>query len=102
MARRIPPLPPLPVGGRPGRAKHETSGEEVDFLVIDDVRQTQSYHPKKTLCLQQLQFEDGTIEFRFGYYLYTNGRWGWSRNSPMVPIEDFKSLLAKAKKKGWL
>jgi len=43
----------------------------------------------------------GAIQYRIGYWIvYTNGVWGWGRNSPLVPIEDFEPLLAKARQAG--
>jgi hypothetical protein len=104
--REIPPLPDLPEGGKRGRAKHETTGEEYEFTVLDQIPRPQSNCPqRKTLCLQQLRFDyDDSTELRFGYYMFNKGSWswGWCRYSPMVPFEDFQYLVDEARRLGWL
>ncbi|MBU1131730.1 hypothetical protein KKC32_00540 [Patescibacteria group bacterium] len=47
----------------------------------------------------------GQIEYRIGYYMVgrigrAKNKWTWGQFCPMIPIEDFNKLLAKASKEG--
>ncbi len=44
----------------------------------------------------------GDVEYRFGYWIVgrigrTAGQWRWGQFSPIVPHDDLKALLAKAR-----
>jgi len=50
----------------------------------------------------QKQWGKGDIEYRFGYYIVgkigrAKGRWVWGQFCPLIPKEDFKRLLYKAR-----
>ena len=50
----------------------------------------------------QKQWSKGNIEYRFGYYIVgkigrAKGRWVWGQFCPLIPKEDFKRLLYKAR-----
>lgn len=47
----------------------------------------------------------GDIEYRFGYYIVgqigrAKDRWVWGQFCPMIPAEDLKKLMEKARREG--
>jgi hypothetical protein len=53
----------------------------------------------KRLVLQQLKYEDGDRELRFGYY---RGNGSWGQDAPTMPLACLRQLLAEALVRGWL
>ncbi|MBM3208926.1 hypothetical protein FJZ40_01395 [Candidatus Shapirobacteria bacterium] len=52
---------------------------------------------------RRYQWKKGDIEYRIGYYIVgrigrAKGRWVWGQFCPLIPAEDLKKLLEKAKK----
>lgn len=61
----------------------------------------------KVVFLQELEFEDGSKEFRLGYYIIGHrgrfkGKWAWGQFAPFIPAEDLIKLVEKGKEKGML
>jgi len=99
------PPPPSNIGKR-RTAKHK-DGSYFHFTVIDEVSIFQSELPTKAIYLQRLQFEDGRIELRLGYYIIgklprSAGKWVWGQFATMLPTEDFIKIVQLAQAKGWL
>jgi len=93
--------------GKNGKAKM-ADGSSVDFTIEDEIllRQTKEPH-QKIICLQKLNFNDETVELRFGYYVSRenskgNRKWIWGQYSPIAPPEDFCILLQEANDRNWL
>jgi hypothetical protein len=106
-----PPEPPSRKGTRSWIP--EPTGEKYWFEIVDEVRQRQSRFAAgtsegKILCLQLLRFdESGMEEMRLGYYIIGKkprmlGKWVWGQFATMMPMEDFRALMDKAREKGWL
>ncbi len=106
-------LPVLPsTVGKKGTAK-DPDGRKHRFVVVDEVRQEHTGHAEgKIIVLQKIRGEDSwgglnETEFRLGYYIIgkkpaMRGKWVWGQFAAMVPLEDFKALLEKARAKGWI
>jgi len=61
----------------------------------------------KVVFLQELEFEDGSKEFRLGYYIIGHkgrfkGKWAWGQFAPFIPAEDLTKLMERAREKGIL
>jgi len=91
--------------GREG--SHYFHREAWTFLV-------QSNLPEKVFVVERLRKEStkgalayknwkkGDIEYRIGYYIIgrigrAKGKWVWGQFCPLIPVEDLKTLLEKAK-----
>lgn len=100
--------PPLPDNrGKTGTGDWPGVGKR-KFTILDEVRHFQSNYPEKAFYLQKLKFNDnGAIEYRLGYYIIgkkpkMKGKWAWGQFAPLMPVQDFRAIIRKAKKKGWL
>jgi hypothetical protein len=64
--------------------------------------------PNKELCLQRIQFEEEErIELRLAYYIIgkkpkMRGKWLFGQYATFMPLEDFKTLITKARTQGWI
>ena len=78
------------------------------YRVTGEIYIPQSGMPQKQFCLQRIEFEnDHRIELRLGYYIIGKkrgmfGKWTWGQFAPFLPIEDFKTIIEKAKHEGWM
>jgi hypothetical protein len=75
----------------------------IDFIIIDDISQEQTIDPPKIpkgFYLQKIN-QVGTDKYRYRFCSYS-GNNHYDENPQMIPAEDFDSLMAKAKNKGWL
>jgi hypothetical protein len=100
--------------GKRGKWVHPPDNFVVHYRIADEVRVVQSNLPgSKILCLQRIEFLDGrrpgdpATEIRLGYYIIgkkptVRGRWVWGQYATSMPLRDFRALVRKAKKKGWL
>jgi hypothetical protein len=100
--------PPAPSNiGKRGLAK-AASGKRIYFAIEDEIHIPQSGRPDKLIYLQRLKFEsDGRVELRLGYYVIgekpaARARWVWGRFATMFPAHDFRSIIRRAERKGWL
>ncbi|MFZ0885001.1 MAG: hypothetical protein WAN14_16490 [Candidatus Acidiferrales bacterium] len=100
--------PPAPsnIGNR--RAAKTPSGKLFFYAIEDEIYIPQSGKPHKLIYLQRLVFEtDGRVELRLGYYVIgkkpaMRGRWVWGQFATMIPLGDFRSVIHRAERKGWL
>jgi hypothetical protein len=86
---------------------HDIEGNPVTYTVADEIVRVQSNNPEKTLCTHKLEFADGHIEVRFGYYMICKngkrrGKWLWGQYAPMLPVDDLSIILKEIDKRGWL
>ena len=100
--------PPAPCNkGRRCRARRPEGGHFY-FAIVDEFHIQQSNLPTKRIYLQQIKFEsDGHVEFRLGYYIIgkrpaMRGRWVWGQFATMIPIADFRRIINRAEREGWL
>lgn len=61
----------------------------------------------KVVLLEKIEFEDGSKEFRLGYYIIGHkgrfkGKWAWGQFAPFIPAEDLTKLMERAREKGIL
>jgi hypothetical protein len=103
-------IPPHPDNlGKKLRTWKAIDGNPVHVTITGEIKIEQSIAAhKKLICLQQIRFEaDGHTEYRFTYYMIgvkegkTKGRWVFGQYSLVIPAEDLKILLAKAREAGW-
>ena len=77
------------------------------YTIVGEVRRTQSRRPDKKICLQKILHDDGRTELRLAYYIIgkkrsVKGKWVFGQYATFLPINDFKSIIRKAKAKGWI
>jgi hypothetical protein len=84
--------------GKRGTGKN-SEGKVFHWTILNEIRHKQ--RPDKILCLEKIEFEEGDIEVRLGYYKRSRRKWFWGRFAPMMPIKDFKALIHEAEKEGW-
>ena len=99
--------PPLPVNIGKRRHIKDIDGDDKTFTVLDEISFLQSTYKSKAIYLQRIQFEDGRIEFRLGYYILGKkpkafGQWVWGQFCTMLPSEDFCKAYEMARQKGWI
>jgi hypothetical protein len=100
--------PPAPSNVGERRAAKTPTGKPFYFAIKDEIHIPQSGKPDKLIYLQRLEFEsDGRVELRLGYYVIgkkpaMRGRWVWGQYTTMIPAADFKNIIRRAERKGWL
>lgn len=82
-------------------------GIRLRFTITDEIRKFQSDNRDKLIVLQRIEFEHGRKEIRLGYYIIgkkpkMKGRWVWGQFATLMPLRDFKTLIHRAVKRGWL
>ena len=103
-----PKLPELPSHiGKRGKLIVPPNGIKIGYTIKDEICVFQSTLPSKILCLQSIEFDDGRKEIRLGYYIIGKkpkmlGRWVWGQYAALMPLQDFKKLIKRAEKKGWI
>lgn len=102
------PFPPLPSRvGKPGQSKMPPDGTVLHYKIIDEVRQFQDRSKSKLIVLQLVEFDDRKPEIRVGYYIIgkkpgrMKGRWVWGQYAAFMPLPVFRSIIRKAKVRGW-
>ena len=100
--------------GKKGQLNLPLGGPPLRFQVVDEIRQEQRsfltpMEPTegKVIVLQKLLFDTGMTEFRLGYYITGKkprnlGKWVWGQFASMIPPDDFRALIEKARAKGWV
>jgi hypothetical protein len=84
------------------------SGKRFYFAIEDEIHIPQSGKPNKLIYLQRLEFEsDGRVELRLGYYVIgkkpaMRGPSVWGQFTTMIPADDFRKIIRRAERKGWL
>jgi hypothetical protein len=95
--------------GKTKRLK-DINGDDVEFVIEDEIIMHQTNNPNKLIVMQMLVHKlrdiPDEIEYRLGYYMLgvkpgMKGRWVWGQYCLMLPPEDFRILLKKAKEKHW-
>jgi hypothetical protein len=100
--------PPAPSNVGERRVAKTPTGKPFYFVIKDEIHIRQSGKPDKLIYLQRLEFEsDGRVELRLGYYVIgkkpaMRGRWVWGQYTTMIPADDFKHIIGRAERKGWL
>ncbi|OLS14558.1 MAG: hypothetical protein RBG13Loki_1841 [Promethearchaeota archaeon CR_4] len=84
--------------------KGQHAKDKVSFKIGKVVWGQQSDAPEKVILIEEILWEDGRKELRFGYRTITHekGAWWWGESALMTPIEDIQELLHLARKNGLL
>jgi hypothetical protein len=74
------------------------------YKVEDEIVEPQG--DTKLVYVQKMRFKDGSLEYRFTYYVVAKkgtvlGRWVFANRSVFVPTEQLAKLLDKARVKKW-
>jgi hypothetical protein len=82
-------------------------GKKRKFKVGKYVTLPASNYHGKAFLLEEILFENGTEESRFGYYIIgkkgrMRGKWAWGQFCPFIPREDFQKIIGLARDKGIL
>jgi len=92
----------------------DTKGKTVDpdgtiskYTIVDEIIIPQSDAPQKLIYLQKIVFDDKKVELRLCYYIIgkkpkMKGRWVFGQYATFLPQKDFKTIVNKARKKGWI
>ena len=103
---------PLRIWADRGRAKPKgilSTDPPIRYSIERLVWGRQSDYKDKVAVIQDLRFEDGRKELRFGYYMISSennpkrkGEWTWGQSPLMIPKPDIKELLSLAARNGML
>ena len=79
---------------------------EVRYTIGDEIRRFHDERRSKVLVLQRMDYDDGRVELRLGYYIIgkkpkMKGRWVWGQFAAMLPAAIFRELYQEAEAKGW-
>ena len=104
MNKQIPPYPDRI--GKTGKLK-DIHGRRISFKIVDEITHPESTNARKVFYLQKLEFENGKVELRLGYYILgekqrMKNRWVWGQFTPLMHVIDFKRIINKAKMKGFV
>ncbi len=93
--------------GKKGKTVEPVTDIKHHYQVVDEVTHVQSDNVGKVIILQKIQFDDGKMELRLGYYIIgkkpkMEGRWVGGQYATFTPVLDFQQIIAKAQAKGWL
>jgi hypothetical protein len=99
--------PPAPRSIGKRRSAKMPDGRRFRFTIADEFYVQQSGRPGKLIYLQRINFDDGRRQLRLGYYIIgrkkgMRGRWVWGQYATFLPVRDFKRIIQRARKKGWL
>ena len=100
-------LPPPPCSVRKRGSLLLPDGQRLHFTITDEVSTPQSELPSKIIFLQRIEFDDGKLEVRLGYYIIgkkprMRGKWVWGQYATLMPLSDFEAVIKMARKKGWI
>ena len=84
--------------------KGGSKGEVIHFKINKVVWGQQSNAEDKIILIEELEWDNGDKELRFGYRTQTHekGIWWWGEYVLMAPVNDIEELLSLAKEKGFL
>jgi hypothetical protein len=100
------PPPPSTIGKRGSLL--DRSGKRRCFTVTNEIRRVVPPHVLDfAIYLQRIEFDDGPIQARLGYYIIAKkgsvrGKWVWGQYAPLLSMRDLKAVMKQAKKKGWI
>ena len=99
------PPPPSNVG-KIGTSK-TPDGKKHVHEIIGEIHIFQTGSKTKLIYLQKIRLENGRRELRLGYYIIgkkpaMRGRWVWGQYATFLPVRDFKRIINRAKRQGWL
>jgi hypothetical protein len=82
--------------------KGKLKKDKLHFKISKVVWGQQSNDQTKIILIEELVWDDGRKELRFGYRPQTHekGLWWWGQSALMAPVNDIKELLQLAKEKG--
>jgi len=80
------------------------NGKKENFAVEKYVTLRQSNYRKKSFVLEEISFSDRN-EIRIGYYIIgkkgrMKGKWVWGQFCPLLPKQDLRKLIRKARQVG--
>lgn len=92
--------------GKRGQTK-DPDGTISKYIIIDEISIPQSDAPHKLIYLQKIEFENKKNELRLCYYIIgklpkMKGRWVFGQFATFLPQKDFKTIINKARRKGWI
>jgi len=99
------PPPPSNIGKK---CKVKTpDGKKFLHTIVDEIHIHQAGSKTKLIYLQLIKLHGGHEELRLGYYIIgikpaMRGRWVWGQYATFLPVRDFKRIISKAKRKGWM
>lgn len=90
-----------------GQAK-DPDGTVLKYTIVDEIVIPQSDAPHKLIYLQKIVFDNiKRVELRLCYYIIgklpkMKGKWVFGQYATFLPEKDFKTIVNKARKKGWI
>ncbi len=90
-----------------GRTK-DPDGTILKYTIVDEIVMPQSDAPQKLIYLQKIVFDNiKRVELRLCYYIIgklpkMKGKWVFGQYATFLPEKDFKIIVNKARKKGWI
>jgi hypothetical protein len=95
--------PPLPT--RKGKKTHLKTihGHPTSYEVVDEDVFVALSDPDKAFAIHKLKYNDGSEEFRIGYYMIAQrprmkGKWAWGQYAPMMTEKEMADIFDRAEK----
>lgn len=86
----------------------DPDGTVLKYTIVDEIVIPQSDAPQKLIYLQKIVFDTiKRVELRLCYYIIgklpkMKGKWVFGQYATFLPEKDFKVIVNKARKKGWI
>jgi hypothetical protein len=101
------PCPPPPYNVGKSCKTTEPYGKVKVHTIVDEIHIFTRGSRRKLVYLQKIILENGKEELRLGYYMIgkkpaMRGRWVWGQYAAFLQVYDFKRIINKAKRRGWL
>jgi len=83
-------------------------GKKRYLIIVDEIIRIQANAPHKAIYLQKMRYpKENRYEFRLCYFMIgvkgrTKGEWVFGQYATLIPKRDFKAIITRAKKKGWI
>jgi hypothetical protein len=92
--------------GKRGKCVMPPDGAELCYLITDEVRCFQDRTRSKVIVLPRIDFDDGRVEVRLGYYIIgkkpkMRGRWVWGQYATILPAACLAEVFREAERRGW-
>jgi hypothetical protein len=107
--KKIKKAPALPDNRDKRTSWKNVKGKRRDVIIKDEIRQVQSNNPRKVIFLQKMVFpKKDRWELRLCYYMIgekkgkTKGKWVFGQYATLIPRKDFRIIIRKAKRRGWI
>jgi hypothetical protein len=95
--------PRLPSGKGKTRRLKTIDGHPRSYEIVDEEVFLASSDSGKAFAIHKLKYDDGSVEFRIGYYMIgrnpkMRGKWAWGQYAPMMTEQEMEEIFDRAQK----